>query len=241
MLENVKFNLERFLVSVCREKYLCQLFFLSGSKNRLRKYPYSFSHTGNGPTCFAAALPSRPVCNHLHARNSTKVNLSHHQLLLPWEPKQRSPSLSCTEAFSHFLTCLQFKQSLAGAAEKGSRQHPALITELSLTHTHTQTDTVCSPSLHSHCAEVQDRLCANTLHMLRVRQPCLQSWALTMLRWGQVISASHVTHQSLLLSWCHCESMGTLITLFLHSTWNSLKEVVVFCVLTLKKLTNCGN
>lgn len=110
-----------------------------------------------------------------------------------------------------------------------------------LSHTHTQTDTVCSPSLHSHCAEVQDRLCANTLRMLRVRQPCLQSWALTMLRWGQVISASHVTHQSLLLSWCHCESMGTLITLFLHSTWNSLKEVVVFCVLTLKKLTNCGN
>lgn len=147
MLENVKFNLERFLVSVCREKYLCQLFFLSGSKNRLHKYPYSFSHTGNGPTCFAAALPSRPVCNHLHARNSTKVNLSHHQLLLPWEPKQRSPSSSCTEAFSHFLTCLQFKQSLAGAAEKGSRQHPALITELSLTHTHTHKLTLFVPHL----------------------------------------------------------------------------------------------
>lgn len=165
MLENVKFNLERFLVSVCREKYLCQLFFLSGSKNRLRKYPYSFSHTGNGPICFAAALPSRPVCNHLHARNSTKVNLSHHQLLLPWEPKQRSPSSSCTEAFSHFLTCLQFKQSLAGAAEKGSRQHPALITELSLTHTHTNWHCLFPISSFSLCQGSGQTMCKHVAHV----------------------------------------------------------------------------
>lgn len=64
-----------------------------------------------------------PIRNHLHARKPADVDLAHHQLLLPWEPKQRNLSPACTHRLSHtFLTCLHSKQSRARAAEKASRQ-----------------------------------------------------------------------------------------------------------------------
>lgn len=53
-----------------------------------------------------------PIRNHLHARKPADVDLAHHQLLLPWEPKQRNLSPACTHRLSHtFLTCLHSKQS----------------------------------------------------------------------------------------------------------------------------------
>lgn len=72
-----------------------------------------------------------PIRNHLHARKPADVDLAHHQLLLPWEPKQRNLSPACTHRLSHtFLTCLHSKQSQARAAEK-SLSSAALPSRLS--------------------------------------------------------------------------------------------------------------
>lgn len=72
-----------------------------------------------------------PIRNHLHARKPADVDLAHHQLLLPWEPKQRNLSPACTHRLSHtFLTCLHSKQSRARAAEK-SLSSAALPSRLS--------------------------------------------------------------------------------------------------------------
>ncbi len=125
------------------------------------------SCSGRGPTSFALFTPSTPVCDHLHTRKPAKVNLAHHQLLLPWEPKQRSPSPSRTQRLSHTFWHV-YTPNRAGQELLRKTLVSSLPSSLSC-HTHMHANMLaCFSSFLFHPTETQDRLCVNTLCMWQV-------------------------------------------------------------------------
>lgn len=189
-----------------------------------------------GRTVWPFSRRQPPFCIHLHARKPARVDLPHHQLLLPWEPKQRSPSPLRTQRLSHTFWHV-YTPNRAGQELLRKTLVSGLPSSLSCLHSHTHTNMFSIFSFSPHWGSgqtmcehvVQARQCENHVCNCASLQFCLE--VRPLLR-----SMSFLCPFSALQSWCHGEGMGTLITLWhfvsvtaQHLDWLQGSGYTVFC------------